>query len=363
MEMIEKTLADEASRSSFDKWYTSKCVVFYDKVIEYPWEAPVADALFQKFRSKHWPGQCFILKGHYREFSQSFDRYIVGANTTDKATEYLASLQDVSWEKSVSSDICLLPSATSQGRMCPVIDTSNTNMILAIVQKDDHQRYDDWLKLLDDEDRVHTTEPSSAIKSERLEVVEEQQRVLESEFARAFPHLQREAQARQPDDNWALKAPMVAHLELGIAKMQYEAGLSHPNTLSSIDEKTYGSSGSGLPQYTRYPDKANDARTEEHGHQKVNDGYDYHYRDHQHPGGWQGTATPLHKSSSSSTLKGKSTDTPNTDNMGNLAKASTAGSCATSVPIDKKTRFSSSAGKTLFTRIIRSGRPDTPSSQ
>lgn len=329
MEMIEKTLADEASRSSFDKWYTSKCVVFYDKVIEYPWEAPVADALFQKFRSKHWPGQCFILKGHYREFSQSFDRYIVGANTTDKATEYLASLQDVSWEKS----------------------------------KDDHQRYDDWLKLLDDEDRVHTTEPSSAIKSERLEVVEEQQRVLESEFARAFPHLQREAQARQPDDNWALKAPMVAHLELGIAKMQYEAGLSHPNTLSSIDEKTYGSSGSGLPQYTRYPDKANDARTEEHGHQKVNDGYDYHYRDHQHPGGWQGTATPLHKSSSSSTLKGKSTDTPNTDNMGNLAKASTAGSCATSVPIDKKTRFSSSAGKTLFTRIIRSGRPDTPSSQ
>jgi rhodanese-related sulfurtransferase len=102
MEMIEKALTDEASRSSFDKWYTSKCVVFYDKVVEYPWEAPVAEAFFRKFKSKHWPGQCFVLKGHYREFSQSFDKYIVGFNTTDKATEYLASLQDVSWEKSVS---------------------------------------------------------------------------------------------------------------------------------------------------------------------------------------------------------------------------------------------------------------------
>jgi rhodanese-related sulfurtransferase len=102
MEMIEKVLTDEASRSSFDKWYTSKCVVFYDKVVEYPWEAPVAEAFLQKFRSKHWPGQCFVLKGHYREFSQSFDKYIVGVNTTDKATKYLASLQDVSWEKRVS---------------------------------------------------------------------------------------------------------------------------------------------------------------------------------------------------------------------------------------------------------------------
>ncbi|KAJ8125136.1 hypothetical protein O1611_g8505 [Lasiodiplodia mahajangana] len=104
MEMIEKALTDEASRSSFDKWYTSKCVVFYDKVVEYPWEAPVAEAFFQKFKSKHWPGQCFVLKGHYREFSQSFDKYIVGANTTEKATKYLASLQDVSWEKSSAHD-------------------------------------------------------------------------------------------------------------------------------------------------------------------------------------------------------------------------------------------------------------------
>lgn len=103
MEMIEKALPDEASRSSFNKWYTSKCVVFYDKVVEYTWEAPAADALFQKFKSKGWTGQCFVLKGHYREFSHSFDKYIIGKNTTNNAKEYLASLQDVSWDKTVSS--------------------------------------------------------------------------------------------------------------------------------------------------------------------------------------------------------------------------------------------------------------------
>ena len=102
MEMIEKSLTDEASRSSFDKWYTSKCVVFYDKVVEYPWEAPVAEAFFQKFKSKHWPGQVFVLKGHYREFWHSFDKYIVGTTITDKAVKYLASLEDVSWDKNVS---------------------------------------------------------------------------------------------------------------------------------------------------------------------------------------------------------------------------------------------------------------------
>ncbi|KAI0840557.1 hypothetical protein F5Y06DRAFT_243138 [Hypoxylon sp. FL0890] len=189
MEMIEKALPDESSRSSFNKWYTSKCVVFYDKVVEYTWEAPVADALFQKFKSKGWTGQCFVLKGHYREFSHSFDKYIVGANTTENAKEYLASLQDVSRE----------------------------------MTKDDHQRYDDWLKLLEGEDRVHSTDLVPAVKAERVEATVKHQKEIEAEFEKTQPELYQEAIDRKPDGNWAIKGPMVSHLERGIAKM-HEAG-------------------------------------------------------------------------------------------------------------------------------------------
>ncbi|KAI0013747.1 hypothetical protein F4779DRAFT_625219 [Xylariaceae sp. FL0662B] len=190
IEMIEQALPDEASRSSFTKWYTSKCVVFYDKIVEYAWEAPAAEALFRKFKSKGWTGQCFVLKGHYREFSTSFDKYIVGTNTTDNAKEYLASLQDVSWEKT----------------------------------KDDHQRYDDWVKLLEGEDRVQSVDLVPAVKAERIDAMVKYQKVVEDEFEKRLPLLYRKALDLKPDDNWTLKAPMVAHLERGITKMQ-EAGI------------------------------------------------------------------------------------------------------------------------------------------
>ncbi|KAL7626210.1 hypothetical protein AAE478_002980 [Parahypoxylon ruwenzoriense] len=189
IEMIEKALPDEASRNSFNKWYTSKCVVFYDKVVEYPWQAPAASALFQRFKSKGWAGQCFVLKGHYREFSHSFDEYIVGTNTTSNANEYLASLRDVSWDKT----------------------------------KDDHQQYDDLLKLLEGEDRVQSTDLAPAVKAERVDSTMKQQKELEEEFERSHPSLFKEAMDREPDSNWVIKGPMVAHLERGIAKMQ-EAG-------------------------------------------------------------------------------------------------------------------------------------------
>ncbi|KAI0453285.1 hypothetical protein F5B21DRAFT_292461 [Xylaria acuta] len=346
MEMIEKALTDEASRSSFDKWYTSKCVVFYDKVIEYPWEAPVAEAFFQKFKSKHWPGQCFVLKGHYREFSQSFDKYIVGSNTTDKATKYLASLQDVSWEKS----------------------------------KDETQRYDDWLKLLDDEDRAHTTELPPTVKSERLRATERHQQALEDDFRRAFPQLYRQAQNRLPDDNWSLKAPMVAHLERGIAKMQQEAasierihGIGSSSGSGSAS-RIYGSNNawepaSGPPQYTRYPDRVKDGGGKEYARKEAEDEHDHYYHQ-QHLNVRQGTGPALNKSSSSSTLRGKSSEEPSS---GNLNTAATAPASATmgiatalgtgSVPHDRRGRSSSGGGKSLFTRIIRSGRPDAPPSR
>ncbi|KAI1180154.1 hypothetical protein F4777DRAFT_531202 [Nemania sp. FL0916] len=326
MEMIEKALTDDASRSSFDKWYTSKCVVFYDKVVEHPWEAPVAEALFQKFKGKHWTGQCFILKGHYREFSQSFDKYIVGVNNTDKAKEYLASLQDVSWEKS----------------------------------KDDHQRYDDWLKLLDDEDRVQATELPTA---ERLQITERQQQALEFEFKRMFPHLYHQAQSRQPDDNWSIKAPMVAHLERGLAKMQDEVGFS-----SHRDSNSRRSLATDLPRYTRYPDEVKDPGGKDLAH-GMDDSYDpyHHKQQQQHLDVWQGAGPTLHKSVSTSTLRGKTFDEPGAGNPPTSTPIG-AGTAATlgigsSTPLDRRGRSASGGGKNLFTRIIRSGRPDAPSSR
>ena len=93
LEMIEDTFMDDQSRRSFSKWSQFKCVVFYDRVIEFDWECPVADALYAKFRRKGWQGQCFILKGHFREFSASFDKYISGAKMTSEAKEYVDSLR------------------------------------------------------------------------------------------------------------------------------------------------------------------------------------------------------------------------------------------------------------------------------
>jgi hypothetical protein len=103
LEMIEDTFMDDQSRRSFSKWSQYKCVVFYDRVIEFDWECPVADALYTKFRRKGWLGQCFILKGHYREFSSSFDKYISGSKMTSEGKEYIDNLR----QQSSPSEVCL----------------------------------------------------------------------------------------------------------------------------------------------------------------------------------------------------------------------------------------------------------------
>lgn len=96
LEMIEDTFMDDQSRRSFSKWLQCRCVVFYDRVVEFDWECPVADALYDKFKRKGWQGQCFILKGHYREFSDSFDKYISGSKMSQGAKEYLDGLRQQS---------------------------------------------------------------------------------------------------------------------------------------------------------------------------------------------------------------------------------------------------------------------------
>ncbi|KAI1640202.1 hypothetical protein F4809DRAFT_648157 [Biscogniauxia mediterranea] len=311
MEMIERALPDESSRSSFNKWYTSKCVVFYDKVVEYAWEAPVVEELFQKFKSKGWTGQCFVLKGHYREFSHSFDKYIVGTNTTDNAKEYLASLQDVSWEKS----------------------------------KDDHQRYDDWVKLLEDEDRVYSTDLVPAVKDERIQAMVKQQEAVEEEFKRAQPSLYQMALDRKLDDNWSIKTPMVEHLERGLVKMQEASVLGIGRGRGG---SVGGTGGSGRHSSTP-PDFRLGHRgyptTSENKLSTVED-YDLLESEDEHPIPAVQHEPGFQKVGSTASLSAAS--------KASADDASTGGN-------DQKSRRPTlGGGRSLLTKFIRSGRPDTP---
>ncbi|AEO58101.1 hypothetical protein MYCTH_2062291 [Thermothelomyces thermophilus ATCC 42464] len=164
LEMIEDTFMDDQSRRSFSKWSQFKCVVFYDRVIEFDWECPVAEALYNKFRRKGWQGQCFILKGHYREFSASFDKYISGAKMTSEAKEYLDSLRQQ-------------PSPTEEE-----------------ARKRDED-YREWLDMFTSQHRTPTADLIPARKSERRRTVEQRQKELEVEFEARFPALYKKSQA------------------------------------------------------------------------------------------------------------------------------------------------------------------------
>ncbi|KAK4106142.1 hypothetical protein N658DRAFT_413985 [Parathielavia hyrcaniae] len=167
LEMIEDTFMDDQSRRSFSKWSQFKCVVFYDRVIEFEWECPVADALYTRFRQKGWRGQCFILKGHYREFSASFDKHISGAKMTSEAKKHLDSLRQ---------------------RSSPTVEEA------VKAEKD----YLEWLETFAGQHRVPSTDLIPARKLERRRAVDQHQRELEVEFEARFPALYRKAQALAP---------------------------------------------------------------------------------------------------------------------------------------------------------------------
>lgn len=223
LEMVEKTLADDSSREIFNRWYTCNCVVFYDRHVEYSWECPTAEALIQKFRSKRWHGQGFILKGHYREFSDSFEKYIGGQKMTSNAKKYLESLQDKSHQKKVSE---LLPQFT------PLQMTDTTR------KTESQQEYIDWLTLLEGEDRVPPTELVPAVKAARQEATIEHQKGLEVELEQRMPSLYRKAIDLTPDEPWNVKASMVEHLSRGLEKMQQSSRGGEESKHSSYPDKS-----------------------------------------------------------------------------------------------------------------------------
>lgn len=190
-EMIERVFANNSSRKIFNRWYTSQCVVFYDRHVEFPWECRTAEALIKKFKDKGWAGHGFILKGPYREFAISYDKYIAGAKTSDSARSYLKSLEGKEPEK--------------KGNV------------------ESQAKFDEWIKLLESEDRV--TEVVASVRTERMEAAFQHQKGLEDELERRMPSLYRKAIDLKPVDegNWERKAGLVEPLSRGLSKMQ-EAG-------------------------------------------------------------------------------------------------------------------------------------------
>ncbi|KAB5570481.1 hypothetical protein GE09DRAFT_1103449 [Coniochaeta sp. 2T2.1] len=167
LEMIQDTFTDDQSRRTFAQWSHARCVVFYDRVVEFGWECPVADAVYDKFRRKGWAGECFVLKGHYHEFLSSFDKYISGHKMTQRAKEYLDGLR----QRQSASE----PEARDAG-----------------------ERYGEWLRERDNSDRAAPTELIPSKKAERVRAVDEHQRELEAELEMRFPALYKKALALRP---------------------------------------------------------------------------------------------------------------------------------------------------------------------
>ena len=146
-----------------------------------------------------------MLKGHYREFSASFDKYIEGTKMTDNARDYILALQEKSEEKQVRD---------YRQRLLVVLAN--------LEQNQDSQLYDEWFRQLEDED-THHTDLVPAVKAERMEAMVQHQRKLEDEFERQQPSLHRKIMHLEPghhDEKWDVMGPMVAPFARSIAKMQ-----------------------------------------------------------------------------------------------------------------------------------------------
>lgn len=207
--MLERAFADEQSRRAFSRWHKAKCIVFYDRVIEFPWECPTAETLLKKFKREGWRGQCFNLKGHYREFAVSFDKYIAGDRMTQESKDFADSLRQRS------------PPTSEQARQS-------------------QKSYEEWLSCLGAEDSVPTTDLDTDAFERRTLAVTEHQQELEAEFKNRFPELYKKARDLQPaapdrtssdiatpkgHDNFDRKVPFVEPLTRGLEKMQ-EASVS-----------------------------------------------------------------------------------------------------------------------------------------
>ncbi|KAF5515245.1 hypothetical protein CGCS363_v001410 [Colletotrichum siamense] len=172
-DMIERAFADHDSGRKFGEWRSAHCLVVYARAVDSVWECPVADVLFAKFKSWGWPGRCFVLKGHYKEFSVSYSNSIESSKMTNEA-------------RAARTELALRRDAHKQ----------TTDMLS---EDDDAARrlqYNDLLTQIDSEEgRVNPSSSASnpTASSDRARAMEEHELDLEAEFRRRVPDLYRKA--------------------------------------------------------------------------------------------------------------------------------------------------------------------------
>ncbi|KAG4257159.1 hypothetical protein FPRO03_04169 [Fusarium proliferatum] len=189
LDMIERAFPDAQSRRIFSHWQQARCIVFYSRGLEYPWECPSADTLLEKLCACGWHGRCFILKGHYREFSDSFGKHVYRAQDRDAEKE-----------------------APKEAPISEGIPNNETELAALFAR-------------LEAEDQTRHLSSSPGHSEARTTALVEQEKTLESEFQNHFPALFKKAQdvhgvGRSDDESFVTKAQMVEYLDRGLTKIR-----------------------------------------------------------------------------------------------------------------------------------------------
>ncbi|KAH6890414.1 hypothetical protein B0T10DRAFT_402957 [Thelonectria olida] len=193
LDMIERAFADAQSRRTFSHWQRARSVVFYARGLEFPSDCPPAEVILEKLFGAGWQGQGFILKGHYREFSDSFAKHIKRADEED------------------------LPEAQQKG--APTITPEEVSA--------NQQKYAEFLSRLGREEQIQYLAATPGPTGERTTAIEKHEKELETEFQTRFPALYRKAQdvhggnaGGSDADSFVTKAQMVEYLDRGLTKMR-----------------------------------------------------------------------------------------------------------------------------------------------
>ncbi|KAG5985388.1 hypothetical protein E4U55_003616 [Claviceps digitariae] len=197
LDLIERAIPDEQGRKQWSQWRKAKCLVFYGRGLGSSWECPAAELITEKLRGQGWTGHCFVLRGHYKEFSQSFDKHIVAAKMTQLAKDWISSQATLVTRES---------------------DRAVTEA-----------QYVSWLDSVVEQDvQVRPLFASSIQTPERQEALEMYEKSLEAEFrtrcgplfSKALDIQRSTAQGPGDDNNFDTKAEMVGYLDRGLEKMR-----------------------------------------------------------------------------------------------------------------------------------------------